>query len=94
MIQVFPEQRSFIIIKTPFTLQKFYRKHVVKATGFRDRGAKKGDLFVVRETKMPAALIEVGYLTNPGDESKMWTDGFQNDVANAIVEGIKEYLGI
>ncbi|CDQ40602.1 MULTISPECIES: N-acetylmuramoyl-L-alanine amidase family protein [Virgibacillus] len=67
------------------------QKHVVEATGFRDRGIKKQDLFVVKDTKMPAALIEVGYLTNLDDESKMWKDDFQNRVATSIVEGIKEY---
>lgn len=68
------------------------QKHVVAATGFPDRGSKKESLFVVRDTEMPAVLIEVGYLTNPADETKMWTDDFQNDVANSIVEGIREYL--
>lgn len=67
------------------------QKHVVDATGFRDRGALKKDLFVVKDTKMPAALIEIGYLTNPQDESDMWDEDFQNRVADAIVEGIKEY---
>ncbi|MTW87608.1 N-acetylmuramoyl-L-alanine amidase [Virgibacillus dakarensis] len=70
---------------------KFLQKHVVEATGFRDRGTTKQDLFVVRDTKMPAALIEVGYLTNPQEESKMLTDDIQSRVANSIVEGIKEY---
>lgn len=67
------------------------QKHVVEAGGFRDRGIKKKDLFVVRDTNMPAALIEVGYLTNPDNESIMRTDGFQSRVAASIVEGIKEY---
>jgi len=51
----------------------------------------KKDLFVVKDTQMPAALVEIGYLTNPDDEAKMWTDDFQNRVANSIVEAIKEY---
>ncbi|WP_449354701.1 N-acetylmuramoyl-L-alanine amidase family protein [Virgibacillus natechei] len=67
------------------------QKHVVESTGFRDRGLKKKDLFVVRDTEMPAALIEVGYLTNPSDESEMRTDDLQSRVAASIVEGIKEY---
>ncbi|SFB08122.1 N-acetylmuramoyl-L-alanine amidase [Lentibacillus halodurans] len=67
------------------------QKHVVESTGFRDRGIKKKDLFVVRDTEMPAALIEVGYLTNPADESEMRTDDLQSRVAASIVEGIKEY---
>ncbi|SEU04990.1 N-acetylmuramoyl-L-alanine amidase [Salinibacillus kushneri] len=67
------------------------QKNVVQATGFSNRGIKKENLFVVKDTKMPAALIEVGYLTNPQDESKMWTDDFHDRVAASIVEGIKEY---
>lgn len=67
------------------------QKHVAEATGFKDRGIKKKDLFVVRDTEMPAALIEVGYMTNPQEEFKMWTDEFQSRVAISIVKGIKEY---
>lgn len=70
---------------------KILQKHVAKATEFRDRGIMKKDLFVARDTEMPAALIEVGYLTNPQEETIMWTDDFQNRVAASIVEGIKEY---
>lgn len=72
-------------------LAKIMQEYVAAATGFRDRGVTRKDLFVVRDAKMPAVLIEVGYLTNPGDESQMWTDAFQSRVAVAIVEGIKEY---
>lgn len=70
---------------------KIIQKHLVEATKFRDRGIMKKDLFVVKDTDMPSALIEVGYLTNPQDESKMWTDDFQNHVAASIVDGIKEF---
>lgn len=66
-------------------------KHMVEATGFRDRGVKKQDFFVVKDTKMPAALIEVGYLTNSQNESKMHTDEFQSQVATAIVKSIRVY---
>lgn len=72
-------------------LAQILQKHVVEATGFKDRGVRKEDLFVVKDTKMPAALIEVGYLTSPHDESNMWKDEFQSRVAASIVEGIKEY---
>ncbi|WP_233274983.1 N-acetylmuramoyl-L-alanine amidase family protein [Calidifontibacillus oryziterrae] len=68
------------------------QEHVAEATGFRDRGIMVKDLFVIKDTKMPGALIEVGYLTNPEDEFKMWADEFQNRVATAIVEGVKEYI--
>ncbi|MFD2878973.1 N-acetylmuramoyl-L-alanine amidase [Paenibacillus rhizoplanae] len=69
-------------------------KHVIQATGLKDRGVKKGNFFVLRDTVMPSVLLELGYLTNPGDEAKMWTSGFQESVASAVVDGISEYLGL
>lgn len=72
-------------------LAETMQKHVVDATGFSNRGINKKDLFVVRDTNMPAVLIEVGFLTNPQAESKMYTDKFQKSVAASIVDGIKEY---
>lgn len=69
-------------------------KHVVQATGFNDRGVKKANYFVLRETTMPAVLLELGYLTNPGNDERMWTPDFQQSVAAAIYAGIKEYLNI
>ena len=82
---------TFYYHKNSRQFAKIIQEHVVEATGFRDRGIKKKDLFVVKDTKMPAVLIEVGYLTNPLDEAKMWTDDFQNRVAASIVEAVKEY---
>ncbi|AIQ59345.1 N-acetylmuramoyl-L-alanine amidase family protein [Paenibacillus borealis] len=67
-------------------------KHVIQATGLKDRGVKVENFFVLRETEMPSVLLELGYLTNPGDETKMWTAEFQEDVASAIIDGIREYL--
>lgn len=67
------------------------QEYVVNATQFRDRGTKKESFFVLSETEMPAALIEVGYLTNAEEESEMWDNDFQDRVAQAIVEGIKAY---
>lgn len=72
-------------------LAQIVQRHVSAATGFRDRGIGRKDLFVVRDAEMPAVLIEVGYLTNPQDEAEMWSDEFQRRVAAAIVEGLKEY---
>lgn len=69
-------------------------KNVVRATGFNDRGVRKKDLFVVRDTDMPSVLLEIGYLTNPQEEQIMLNDEFQYSVAESIRDGVKEYLGI
>ena len=41
---------------------------------------------------MPAILIEVGYLTNPGDEEKLQRPEFLTDFAIAISNGIDDYF--
>ncbi|QDS34062.1 N-acetylmuramoyl-L-alanine amidase [Brevibacillus brevis] len=74
-------------------LAESIQKHVRDATGFQDRGVKKGDFFVVKDTNMPAVLLEVGYLTNPSDEQKLFEEDFQYRIAASVIEGIQDYLG-
>lgn len=73
---------------------KVMHKYLVQATGLSDRGVRYGNFHVIRETTMPAVLLEVGYLSNKGDEAKLFTEALQNKVAAGIVSGIKEYLGL
>lgn len=69
-------------------------KHLVEAMGLKDRGVKDGNFQVIRETRMAAVLLEVGFLSNPSDEEAMFSEEMQYKAAQAIVDGIKEYLGI
>ncbi|HTQ09141.1 MAG TPA: N-acetylmuramoyl-L-alanine amidase [Fimbriimonadaceae bacterium] len=48
---------------------------------------------VLRGAKMPAVLIECGFLNSSKDRTRMLTDEFQNDVSSAIVKGLETYLG-
>lgn len=48
---------------------------------------------VLRYAKMPAILIEMGFINHRTDRAKMTTEKFQSDVASAIVKGIKVYFG-
>lgn len=73
---------------------KVMHKYLVQATGLTDRGVQYGNFHVIRETTMPAILLEVGYLSNKKDEALLFTDELQNRVATAIVSGVKEYLGL
>ncbi|WP_433946498.1 N-acetylmuramoyl-L-alanine amidase [Paenibacillus sp. SN-8-1] len=75
-------------------LANVMHKYLVEATGLPDRKVRQKSLQVTRETKMPAVLLEVGYLSNKNDEPLMYDDAFQERVAEGIVAGIKEYLGL
>ncbi|MCD9021095.1 N-acetylmuramoyl-L-alanine amidase family protein [Cohnella silvisoli] len=65
---------------------------LIQATGLKDNGVRQKSLAVTRETKMPAVLLESGYLSSKIDDPKLWTDDFQNRVAQAIATGIKQQL--
>ncbi len=62
-------------------------------TGLQNRGTfARPSLYVLRRTQMPAALIEMGYITNPGDAALM---NNQPDLfALGIYNGILEYFGM
>ncbi|NUU78279.1 N-acetylmuramoyl-L-alanine amidase family protein [Paenibacillus xylanilyticus] len=69
-------------------------KYVLPVTGLKDRGVKMVSLHVTRETTMPAVLLELGFMSNPTDEAIMLTEDYQDQCAQAIADGIAEYLGL
>jgi N-acetylmuramoyl-L-alanine amidase len=67
---------------------------LVKALGSYDRKARTASwLYVLNHTDMPAVLTEVGFLTNPAEEAKLKDPVHVDRAAQAITDGILEYLG-
>ncbi len=61
-------------------------------TNLKDRGAKFGDYYVIRENQRPAALIELGFLSNRQDELQAETQDFQENAVSGIVNGLENYF--
>ena len=62
----------------------------VDALNTVDRGVKANPkLFVLRYTAMPAVLVELGFISNAGDEELLATR--QDDFARAIARGVTDY---
>jgi N-acetylmuramoyl-L-alanine amidase len=53
--------------------------------------AKGGNFFVLRRSKVPAALIEVGFITNQEEQILLQDLEYQRKLAESIVKGILEY---
>lgn len=68
------------------------QKELVRAIGLRDRGAKAGNFYVVNNTKMTSALVELGFINNPDEEAKLKDDSFRDKAANGVANGIFKYL--
>lgn len=58
-----------------------------------NRGLKTEDFHVLRETTLPAVLIETGYLSNKQDCKNLLNKKYQKKIAECIVEGILMELG-
>ena len=54
-------------------------------------GVKREHYAVVREARMPAILVEGGFMTDPGDARKIYDPEFRQRMARAIANGILAY---
>lgn len=65
---------------------------IITHTGSPTRGVKQANLAVVRETKMPAILVEGGYLSNPKERERVKSEEYRRYLAWGIAKGIDRYL--
>jgi N-acetylmuramoyl-L-alanine amidase len=65
---------------------------VVQSTHAPDRHTKKGVIQVLLGFQGPAALIEVGYLTNQRERALLCSESYQKKVAEGIYKGIKMFV--
>lgn len=73
-------------------LQQHVHKATAKGIGLHDRGMKRANFAVVRETNMPALLIEYGFISNLNDE-KIISNEIDKQ-AQLTLQGINSYYGI
>jgi N-acetylmuramoyl-L-alanine amidase len=57
-----------------------------------NRGVKPGLFFVLALAKRPAVLLEVGFLSNSKELKRMLSSEFQDRYAQAVADGINQYL--
>lgn len=66
-------------------------EHLVRASGARDRGVRQAPFFVLSGARMPAVLVEVGYISHPREEQRLIRAESQARIARAIAEGIESF---
>jgi N-acetylmuramoyl-L-alanine amidase len=79
-------------IAKSITLASIIQQKMVAYTGDSDHGITGDTLSVVRESAMPATLLEVGYISNPSERQNLISDSYQNILAKAIADGIDQYF--
>ena len=67
------------------------QKALVKNLGAEDRSVRRARFAVLRDAKMPAILVESGYMTHPTEGKKIFTAAYRKQIAAAITKGILDF---
>lgn len=75
-----------------YKLAQSIHNNIISSVNANDRGVKRENYQVLRDSSCPSVLIETGFLTNYKESLNLSKDSYQNKLANAIVKGIQEYI--
>lgn len=70
------------------------QERLVRQLGPNRRQAAAADYYVMRESTMPAVVVEVGFLSSPAESELLGTEAYQRRVAEAIYMGIVDYFAL
>lgn len=65
---------------------------VVRAAGSIDRGILTDNFVVLRETRMPAVLVETGFMSCPAELWRLCDQAYQKALAQGIANGVERYF--
>lgn len=66
--------------------------NLMKGLDTQDPGTCTAKLRMLSDTQMPAVMTNIAYLSNESDREKLLTGEFQNNAAQALYDGILEFL--
>lgn len=73
-------------------LAQLVQNELISASGAYDRGVKpRENLYVLRKTKMPAILVEIGFITNPREEHLLNQNEYLHMLMKSVEKGVEKY---
>lgn len=74
--------------------REIVHQEVMKVNDLYDRGMKKANFAVIRETKMSALLTENGFIDHPEDAAKLKDNDYLYEIAKAHAKGVAKIFGL
>jgi N-acetylmuramoyl-L-alanine amidase len=68
-------------------------ERLVSALGAEDHGVKQAPFYVLAGARMPAVLLEVGFISHDAEAAKLRTRAYREKIADAVAEGIGAFRG-
>lgn len=75
-------------------LADFLHTEVIKGTPLRNRGVRSANFHELRESKMPAALLELGFMDIKKEADLMKSLAYRKECAVEIAQGLCKYFGV
>jgi N-acetylmuramoyl-L-alanine amidase len=69
-----------------------YQSMRKKYSGIKNLGVKEGPFFVLHDTNMASVLVEVGFLSNSREESRLKKNSYLDQLASSIAKGIAKFV--
>ena len=67
---------------------------LVAALVTENRGVKQAPFYVLAGARMPAVLLEVGFISNEAEAARLRTAAHQEKIAAAVAEGVQAWRGL
>jgi len=72
-------------------IARYLAGYTAKKINTRNRGNKTANFYILKNTLIPAVLVEVGFLSNKREEQKLKSSAYRQKIANSLADGLVLY---
>ena len=72
-------------------IARYLAQYTAKRIETRDRGGKTANFYVLKNTLIPAVLVEVGFLSSKKEEQKLKDSSYRQQIAESLADGLAHY---
>jgi N-acetylmuramoyl-L-alanine amidase len=72
-------------------LAQIVHREMVRETRAPSRGVRQAPFLVLSGTRMPSALVEIGFISHPQEGRRLARDKYQERIAQALADGVRDF---
>jgi N-acetylmuramoyl-L-alanine amidase len=72
-------------------LAQIIHHNLIRGTWATSRGVRQAPFLVLSGTRMPSALVEIGFISHPAESRQLGKDKYQQRVAESLALGVREF---
>ncbi len=72
-------------------LAQIVQRQMVRNTKAPSRGVRQAPFLVLSGTRMPSALVEIGFISHPQEGRRLGREWYQTHVAQALADGVRDF---